>query len=94
MVPRPDLLQNAANPADPAEMQGTSAHEERPVPADVLTPLPLAAALSHLRGASVAVERLLVDVDPSDPLRHKLLEAALAIHTAHKTLTDCVQPSR
>jgi hypothetical protein len=68
--------------------------EERSVPADVLVPFPLAAALSHLRGASAAVERLLADTDPSDPICDGLSEAGQAIHTARQALIECVPRSR
>jgi hypothetical protein len=73
----------------------TANHEERSVPADVLVPLPFAAALSHLRGACAAVDRLLADTHPSDPKRYELLkEAGRAIHIARQALTDCAQASR
>jgi hypothetical protein len=68
--------------------------KEHSVPADVIAPFPFAGALSHLRGASAAVERLLADTDPSDPVCPGLLDAKQAIHTAHQALTDCARRSR
>jgi hypothetical protein len=71
----------------------TTKPKERSVPADVLTPLPLAAALSHLRGAAVAVKRLVADLDPSDPICDRLSEAGQAIQVADQALTGCVPRS-
>ncbi len=69
----------------------TTQHEERSVLADVLTPLPYAAAFAHLRGAAASVERLRAEFASSDPIYHELLMASQAIHAAHQALIDCVQ---
>jgi hypothetical protein len=69
----------------------TTRHEERSVPADALAPLPFAAAFAHLRGASSAVDRLLVDVSPSEPNHYVLLMVSQAIHEADQALMDCVR---
>jgi len=68
----------------------TTRQRQRSVPADILAPLPFAAAFSHLRGASAAIARLRSDVEPSDPVHDDLLEANEALHAAHQALIRCI----
>jgi len=69
----------------------TTRHEERSARADGPSPLQVAAASAHLRGASSAVERLLADAGPGDPSYAVLSTAAQAIRTAHQELIDGVR---
>ena len=66
----------------------TTAHAEVPVPVE------LAGAMSHLRGASAGIDRLLADIDPDHPQSKALARASEAIHLALEALAECAGKSR
>ena len=63
-------------------------------PAGVPVPVELAGALSHIRGASTAIDRLLVDVEPDDPQLKALARAGEAVHAALEALAEYAEGSR
>ena len=87
-VGRADASRGAGDHIPMMKKPTTSVGPEIPIPVE------LAGAMSHLRGASFSIDRLLVDVDPDAPTSKALERAAEAIHLALEALAECAQGSR